>query len=373
MAISASTSDKIRIIGLWLTIAVVLHHAHNLQFASGPIAAPLRYAEEFFHYGLRALAVPFFFICSGYFLCSRADFLSAWPGEVRKRVRSLLLPFVVWSAGWIVVLWALQQVPSLEGSFGRGRIELSDAAQVTDLMTRDPIPHPLWYMRDLFLLTLLSPAIVWLLRRGWGTALYFAGALAIFYSTPSIELRESGDFLFFGIGVVLAQRQAQSTAAYASLGPLLGIASFGLIAYHCWWVDTRHAETQWLLNTAALLGLPAIWLLYDRVEPWVRTAGMLVAADFALFIYMGHEPLVTLVRKAMVPVLGGGTAGLLVIWLGSASAVIGGLVLTAVILRQIAPGAYALLSGGRVPGRKPVREEAVFVEAPVMARAPAEA
>src|SRR4051812_1744404 len=88
MAVSAYVSDKIRIIGLLLTVVVVLHPAHDLQFADAAPQGWLRYAEESFHYGLRALAVPFFFVCSGWFLCDRGDVLRAYPRELGKRARS---------------------------------------------------------------------------------------------------------------------------------------------------------------------------------------------------------------------------------------------------------------------------------------------
>lgn len=347
MSVSTVTSDKIKIIGLALTLVVVLHHAHNLQFASDTPAAPLRYAEYFFHYGLRALAVPFFFICSGFFLADRAEFLRAWPGEVRKRFWSLLVPFLVWSGGWLLALWCLERVPALAGSFGREHISLANSLQVLDFMTLDPIPHPLWYMRDLFLLAIASPAIIWLLRQRWGMFTYFAIAVTVYYSVPAIEMRESGDLLFFGIGAALAIHKPTVPMVSTPMTAGLCIMSFGLILYHGWWVDTYHAESQWILNTAALIGLPAIWSAYDRVAPWVRTTATLAAADFALFIYMGHEPLVTLVRKLAVGSLGTSTAALTVIWLGSAFGVTIVLVLTAMLLRRWLPPVYAVLSGGR--------------------------
>ena len=63
-AIEQYTSEKIRILGLLLTLIVIVHHASNLQFApGGTVTTPwLHWAEGTFHYGLRALTVPFFFV-----------------------------------------------------------------------------------------------------------------------------------------------------------------------------------------------------------------------------------------------------------------------------------------------------------------------
>jgi succinoglycan biosynthesis protein ExoH len=359
-AVSSETSDKIRIIGFFLTIAVVLHHAHNLQFATGNPDAWLRYLESVFHYGLRGLAVPFFFVCSGYFLCARDGFLRAWPAEVGKRARSLLLPFVLWSGGWILAMWALQSLPHLGACFGREAISLRDGRQVLDLMTLDPIPHPLWYMRDLFVLAIASPLALWAMRR-WSTAVvWFVVAIGLYFSVPAIEVRESGDLLFFGAGVALAAHRGRIPRALArpprafSWGLL--VASLALIGYHCWWVDTYHAECQWILNTAVIIGLPALWWTYDDGARYLRTAAMLAAADYALFIYMAHEPAVTIVRKSTLALAGESTSGLAAVWLGSAVAVMATAVAAATVLRRYVPAAYGVLTGGRLgAARNPPR------------------
>ncbi|MBA2482562.1 MAG: acyltransferase [Planctomycetes bacterium] len=351
MAISAYTSDKIKILGLILTVFVVFHHAHNLQFATSEIHAGVRYTESFFHYGLRGFAVPFFFIASAYFLCARSGFLRAYPGEVRKRVSSLLVPFVVWSAGWLLVMMALQSVPALGGSFGRETISFADPVGIVRLLTLDPIPHPLWYMRDLFLLAILSPLIVALLSTRTGAVAYVAGSLALWYSVPSIQQREVQDLFFFGVGAWLAIHQPKIPAVPLGAKLFLLAGSLGLIGYHCWWVENKQVETQFLLNTGVLLGLPALWLLYDDVAEYLHTPRTVRASEYALFIYMAHEPTLSLVRKAMIMVTGGGSAALAVVWIASGTLIIAGAVATAWLLRTYAGPVYGVLTGGRVPTR----------------------
>ncbi|MBA3707430.1 MAG: acyltransferase [Planctomycetes bacterium] len=351
--VSSATSDKIKILGLILTLFVVFHHAHNLQFATASVHPLVRGIESFFHYGLRGLAVPFFFICSAYFLCARRNFTSAYPGEVRKRVGSLLVPFLVWSCGWVLVMFAMQSIPALAPMFGRDVISFAHPLDVLRLVTLDPIPHPLWYMRDLFLLAILSPLIVWVLSSRVGSVLYAAGSLALWYSVPSIQLREAQDLFFFGVGAWIAIHRPQVPVVpmWAKL-VLLG-GSIGLLSYHCWWVDARGEEQAFLLNTAVLLGLPAIWLLYDDVAGTLRTPRLLAWSEYALFIYMAHEPALTIVRKGMIGYTGSTSTALLVVWAASGTLVIACAVAAAWILRTFVPSAYAILTGGRVP-RRPV-------------------
>ena len=93
----------------------------------------------------------------------------------------------------------------------------------------------------------------------------------------------------------------------------------------------------------------------------------MAASDFAMFIYMGHEPLVSLMRKVAVRELGTDTSGLAVIWLGTAFGAIAMLVISAIALRRWMPNLYAVLSGERIPQRR----TAFNAPLPQMAAAPA--
>lgn len=346
-AVSDYTSDKIRILSLLLTVVIIFHSAFNLQMATGPIPAWIRYLEHSIHYGIRGMAVPFFYICSAYFLCARPRFITAWPHEVAKRVPSLLVPFFLWSGLWVLAMWTLQSIPSIGGHLGRERI--ASFGQVVDLMTLNPIPHPLWYMRDLFLLTLLTPLIIPLLRSNLGASAYFIGSAALWFSFQSIHQKEAQDLFFFGIGAWLALRRPVIPVIPRPGKIALAVVSLALFAWNCWWVDTRQAENPFIFNPAILLGLPALWLLYDDAAHLLRTPAMLRLSGYALFLYVAHEPLIAILRKASVSVLGNGPGALLTIFVCQTSVVIGALLLIGWILRTYVPWLYSPLVGGRVP------------------------
>ena len=54
----------------------------------------------FFHIlgreGLCSMAVPYFFVCSGYFLAGHFGEMGWWGREVHKRIKSLVIPFFIW-------------------------------------------------------------------------------------------------------------------------------------------------------------------------------------------------------------------------------------------------------------------------------------
>lgn len=345
MAIDTYTSDKIRVIGLLLTLIIVLHHATNLQF--GDPGAWWFSAQAAFHHGLRALTVPLFFVLSAFFLCAKPDFAAAWPGEVRKRSGTLLAPFLAWSALWLVVFWAIQWSPALAARMGRDAISLADPAQVARLLFIDIIPHPLWYLRDLFVLTLLAPAIVWLLRRNWGMAVWFTGATAMLYSAPSFEVREIGDCFFFGIGAVLALHRPRLATPPAWARATLYVVVTAMLAGNCWWVHRYQVESIPLLHTAAVLGVPMVWLGYDDARRWLHRPALIRASSLAILLYVAHEPLVTIVRKMLLTATGTSPTALGLVWLATTGIVIGLIAGAAWVAGRIWPGALALFTGGR--------------------------
>lgn len=103
--------------------------------------------------GLCKAAVPFFFMVSGFFLAAHIAEEGWWRAAVRKRVHSLLVPYVLWSLAFAVLMYAAKPVP----------IDQWMAIKKWFLLGLDPtnVPllMPMWYLRMLMLLVLISPLL----------------------------------------------------------------------------------------------------------------------------------------------------------------------------------------------------------------------
>lgn len=109
-------------------------------------------------FGVCNIAVPFFFIASGYFLANHFEESGWWKREVAKRLRSLLIPMGFW---WVILL--LWGTPfSIVANKLAGR-SLMEALPFAD--GRIPGIGILWYLRTLFVFVLASPLIAFLIRR----------------------------------------------------------------------------------------------------------------------------------------------------------------------------------------------------------------
>ena len=106
------------------------------------------------------VAVPFFFVCSGYYLSRHVGQLNWWQHAVWRRVNTLVVPYVVWCLLYQILFE--QKV---------------NFVCMVDILKYPPLP-PFWYMRTLFLFVVTSPLIVILLKKvGW----WFVGFIAIVY------------------------------------------------------------------------------------------------------------------------------------------------------------------------------------------------
>lgn len=142
---------------------------------SGPVHSCAWWLKELVAEGFARVAVPFFFVASGYFvsrdyLRTDADVWTVWRKICRRRIRTLVLPFWIWNvlyapcligcsvASDVVAGRAVRDVPW---------VDLLGAVSGFDIV-HDPVLFPLWYVRALFVFVLLSPVVVMAVRRlGW--------------------------------------------------------------------------------------------------------------------------------------------------------------------------------------------------------------
>lgn len=173
-------SAKIANMGFVCAVLVVGIH---LADAPQDVGAPSWLAYAFIRQILATVAVPYFFLVSGYFLAQRSGEPGWWGRAFVKRLRTLGVPYLVWCLVPFLLFSILWPVGSSAGICARAQMKASSVAAAFGLnfFTNPEANRPLWYLRDLFLLVLLSPFIGWLVRktRGWILAAFGVLYLAL--------------------------------------------------------------------------------------------------------------------------------------------------------------------------------------------------
>lgn len=163
------SSEKVTLLSIVAAMMVVAIHVGGNVAAHGSL---VWWWEQIGHYGLFLAAVPFFFICSGFFLGRHCDEDGWWWRECLKRMRTLLVPYLIWSA----VFAALGISAAVAANLIHGRDLLLHCPCGWRYWTRVigvyPFNYPclvsLWYIRSLLIFVVLSPLLVRLVKSGGG-------------------------------------------------------------------------------------------------------------------------------------------------------------------------------------------------------------
>ena len=154
------------------TLMVIVSHCGLIKMIT-PISAfsgemaLARFIQQFF-YSMGGLAVTLFSLISGYYLFAKGERWTV-PNYIeilRKRFSSLLIPYVLWNLLCILALW-IKNFIGLHWAISFA-FNATEYDQVTNHslfeMIMWPIDGPLWYIRELIYMVVLSPLVYILCR-----------------------------------------------------------------------------------------------------------------------------------------------------------------------------------------------------------------
>ena len=293
--------------------------------------------------------VPGFFFISGFlFFYSRKPY----GRKIATRMRTLLVPYVLWNALLLALYLAAYFAgfqPEINGKPLAGYGVVDYLRVFWDRGSYDngnfvPLLCPLWYIRNLLIMCVLSPLFYYLIRYvrelfliallGWWLSVYdnaFIPQTVFFFCL-------GGYFSIFGLNPLDVFRRHRVPAL-----ALFAIQAVADIAVHTLFPTPANLQIHRL---SLLLNIPVLFLVADACARRGYSSRMLSQSAFIVFCV--HYPLVIVTRRLCV-MLFAGASNLTHILLYFASI----LVVTAaslafcLILDRYAPGLKNLLSGNR--------------------------
>ena len=313
MAVAISTVDSARLAALRFPLIVLVIYIHarsgTITFSDKTVAFQsdlLDAVKSAVSDGVARTAVPLFFLLSGYLLFYGQDTWSwsEFGRKLRRRVDTLLVPYLFWNVALFVLITCAQSTPL--------RVFFSSSGIVRDIdwggliawvlgLQRYPIAYQFWFIRDLMLLVLIGPACFAFARQP-AVAIAVTAILGLCWmadwwpvTVPAIEA-----LLFFFIGLAAGIHRRNLFA-----GPPLVPIAFGyaglLTTFLVLRGTTIESEIQHaLVATGIVLALAVV----RNLTP--STLGRIAAlADASFFVFAVHEPLTTALMKIsyrMLPV-----------------------------------------------------------------------
>lgn len=353
MRISQVSSERVRMLAFVLALLVVPIHASGLsgEWMRGEVSVSVG-VLVFNLLGsdtISRLAVPFFFVVSGFFLVNgleREGLRRWWGRALVKRSGTLLIPYLAWNLFYFVFKLAT-------GKYGFEWKLASDQLVGWNLFNV-PACGQFWYVRCLLIYVIVAPLLVFLMRNLWlGAAIlvidcvcWFAGVkLFPFYIQPA----DLGYLLYFcgGLWLGLHLERVRSVLAFCqqklrgSFAVVFAVGVMGVV----WFSVTRNAELAGLANKVMILfGLATLWFYSDELMRMFGRWRSLFGLSF--FIYAFHVILVSVAYKVLshtLPMEPYQSVGYV---LKIAFAMLGSLGV-GVTLRRFMPRMYSVLCGGR--------------------------
>ncbi|PJJ53092.1 acyltransferase family protein [Hymenobacter chitinivorans] len=358
-------SQKLRFWSLVAMVLLVYVHGYNLHSRYlqpwTPVDEPLSvgsFLQYFLANGLLRFRIPILFAISGY-LFAFHDTRASHKVRVKRRVLTLLVPYLLWSALGLGFTWALEQYPPTRqlvlaaelSVFGPDN-PLVSGYSAKELLLRWlllPVPFQLWFLRSLLVYNLAYP---WLRKAVLqAPTIYFGVAGLLWLLEISVPpLLEGTGLVFFALGIWLQKRDVNLLTPPRWLRPgVLVVVWLAVLAgktYLAFASDHPPFIPMLLLHRAGEgLGVVVMWFGTDAlVRGAMRQRWFGWLTGFSFMIYALHVPLVNYATEAALRLWPGQN---LLVYLLLPLAVVALAVLLGAGLRRVAPAVYGLLTGGR--------------------------
>lgn len=296
-------------------------------------------------HGIARVAVPMFFCLSGLMFFRNVKKSSECIAQIRKRVKTLAVPYVLWNIIFVAWYVILQSIPSLGKYINSDIINMIIGSGFMGGMKAllwDPVGFHLWFLRDLIFMVAFSPVIYLACKHlSW-----FAPILSIFYS---IWVNCNG-LVFFSLGACVALHSSLediSKKVQGGIGIICGI----IFVANAVWQLSEPTPMPLLDSVIDCCGIVSVWYVYDIIASIHLASTKRVSVNpllsYTFFIYLFHEPTLNIFKKIGVRILGAHDWSLTILYLICPLIMCIMSVVIAKLLQKCSSKTYNILVGGR--------------------------
>ena len=340
-------SDTIKLVRFPLIIGVVMLHVSLENFVN-VIDFPAYDYYKFFFDKVLAVRIPLYFFISGYLFFNRADNFTSkdYFKKLSRRKDTLLVPYISWIIITALVLSTARfLLPDFVDPNGKFFFQWS-LEEFYYAFWGGPDPKPLWYIRDLLCIMVLSPIFYYLIKRFKYIPVIVFTLLWIIFETTNIPGLSLCGFAFFGMGAYFSITKRNFVRTFAPYSwKIYGI--FALLACGLFFLKGTLFEPYFnrLMTPVGSICVVLICshLLYKNV---CKPSDTLANASF--FIYMYHCLVINPLLKVVVKLVPMESSFILIFMhiLCTTVIVFVGLGMY-LLIRKYSPLLLKLLSGGR--------------------------
>lgn len=232
------------------------------------------------------VAMPVFFVMSGYLFYANVDVwnFKVYKTKIWRRIKTLLIPYLIWNLLMAIKLKTFSW--SMFWAYWKPAGSQIDWFGQEQMMTA-PANMPLWFLRDLMVVSLLTPIIYILIRKlglwlmGLLTILYLSGVYAFIPGLSAYAI------YFFTFGAFLSIRRMDLVASLRRVEKPAYVLSVLFVISMLLTYSTPFFSS--LMLCFRLTGAIAVFCLASsRILTLTNRRLPSVVCDSAYFIYLAH-------------------------------------------------------------------------------------
>lgn len=360
MTVDQNISSRINLMRILLICGIVFVHVPHDPAADVVIAETgwFNWLSVFLGDSLFRIGVPCLSMISGYLLLRKGVASFDYGKVVRSKTMTVLVPFLIWNLGLFFLIIGLQRAgigagyfPDITASF---REMLTYAFALEDM----PANVPLYFLRDLFVCILLSPVLLFLLRRAAMPTLAILFVLAVIPDLSFAIVVKRSILFSFALGMFLGLRGADLKALDrfawpGSIATLLAAFALSLAIYlsqpaYPWGVDLAR-------NILSIVGAFGVWMLSAILIESRLGKRLAATGSLSFWVFCAHYPVLVLLWMVWNRI--GPVEAYPVFYFGAVVVSLVILVISNAVIMRVVPPVYQLLTGSR--GRKEKLAKAV--------------
>lgn len=367
--LSAFNSQKFRFWSFVSMFLLVFVHAYNLnQSYLQPWTTPAEpmtvtgFTEYWLANGIFRFRIPMLFIISGY-LFAMSDY-KPYKQRAGKRVKTLLYPYLIWSAVGLLLTFVLEIFPYTRDVVAETHMMQLDETRTLlhqyhwyEVLARwifFPVSYQLWFIRVLLIYNLAYPLLRWCVTHRIAKWIFFSIAILLWLATAGFVLIEGEGLLFFSLGIWMQKTNFNIDAPNKWLQPKIWFFVFIVLSIGKTWLAFQEPfsgiEPILLLlhKLVVLSGLICAWYGCNALVKWfMNKIWFTWLSAFSFMIYVLHAPLVVYATKAIFIQFSHWYAYRMITFIVLPLCLIAGAVIFGALLRRLLPKVYHFVTGGR--------------------------
>jgi len=331
------------------------------------------------------ITIPIYFLISGYFFWMDIE---GWKWDVflqklKNRSKTLLLPYVLWnviSIGSFVALLFFQDIRN-DTSFTNIAEYLNEIGirgfwdyhvwgeNKTNWLGQSipqssPFIVPLWFLRDLMVVVLFTPALYWLLKKTgiWGLLLLMFCYISKIW--PQVHGFSIDAFFFFGLGLYISINKKtliDIAQKYKISSLIISTIAFVIAVYYG---GIKTAEGRLVFPIFTIFGT---WV-YINIANYIvnrdnyHLPSLLAKSTFFIFLlhacpFANYGSIISNVNTIIISIVNRISAPWILYYLISPFITVACCLLVFYILQRWMPGLCQMLTGNRKPTSQRVKEK----------------